>query len=465
LSATRRRSWVGPLVGALVSGRSVGVAAAAGTSTADAPHPVVVLGEGPDAEELASRLAGRLDTPYVRHDSAPFRALLSLSRAPSFAAALKDRAKDGKLIARVRAAARGARVDAVVLVEVRKGKHGVLTHLWLIDAQGAGGAAVDRDVALDASASLPEETDAAWGVLGAHLPSRASLEPPVAAAPTKPAPEVTESVPAPPPSPPPPAALAPPLTIEEHPAPQGPSSPARAGTRSTALAIVGARIEAGARHFSYIDRLTATLRPYDLGAAPLASVNAELYPLARTSVPGLRGFGLTFDYALAFALTSTDSAGTSVSTGWSSFDLGARERIPLGRSVTLGLGGGYGEIIYSFKGALSPTAELPDVHYRFIEGGVDASVSVAGFDFYGAGSYLGVLATGIFATYFPRAMVGGVQGRLGVGRALSHGFEVLLEASYTRFFYTLNPQPGDPYVAGGALDEIARGSLGVAYAF
>ena len=31
------------------------------------------------------------------------------------------------------------------------------------------------------------------------------------------------------------------------------------------------------------------------------------------------------------------------------------------------------------------------------------------------------------------------------------------------FFYSMNPQPGDANVAGGALDEMARLSLGFAY--
>ena len=29
-----------------------------------------------------------------------------------------------------------------------------------------------------------------------------------------------------------------------------------------------------------------------------------------------------------------------------------------------------------------------------------------------------------------------------------------LSGRYQRFFYSLNPQPYDPYVAGGALDEL-----------
>jgi hypothetical protein len=48
---------------------------------------------------------------------------------------------------------------------------------------------------------------------------------------------------------------------------------------------------------------------------------------------------------------------------------------------------------------------------------------------------------------------------------MGRNVELSLEVAYTRFFYTLNPQPGDALVAGGALDQMAFGSLGAAYMF
>jgi hypothetical protein len=42
---------------------------------------------------------------------------------------------------------------------------------------------------------------------------------------------------------------------------------------------------------------------------------------------------------------------------------------------------------------------------------------------------------------------------------------VSLELAYTRFFYSLQPLPGDTNVAGGALDQLEKASLGVAYLF
>ena len=43
--------------------------------------------------------------------------------------------------------------------------------------------------------------------------------------------------------------------------------------------------------------------------------------------------------------------------------------------------------------------------------------------------------------------------------------EVSLDVLYQRFFYNLAPVPGDPYVAGGALDQMITVSLGLAYLF
>jgi hypothetical protein len=47
---------------------------------------------------------------------------------------------------------------------------------------------------------------------------------------------------------------------------------------------------------------------------------------------------------------------------------------------------------------------------------------------------------------------------------LGRGFEARLWLDYARWFYDMNPEPGDAYVAGGALDEMLTVLVGVAYA-
>jgi hypothetical protein len=231
------------------------------------------------------------------------------------------------------------------------------------------------------------------------------------------------------------------------------------------MVVLRASVEMGSRNFQYVDRLTPTLRSYSLFAAPMVRVDGELYPLARSGLPVLEGLGVTADYAAAFALSSSDASGASVDTSWSRLDVGVRERVALGRAVLLGLRGGYGQILYSFGASPDATTEVPSVEYHFVRAGADVRFLVDALSLYAGGSYLGVLSTGPVGTYFPRETVGGVEARAGVAYGLGAGFQLSLEASYTRFFYTLNPVPGDAYVAGGAVDQMASASLGLGYLF
>jgi hypothetical protein len=226
---------------------------------------------------------------------------------------------------------------------------------------------------------------------------------------------------------------------------------------------VGAAIEAGSRHFAYVDRLSPTLRPYDLFAAPLAALRVEVSPFGHSGNVGVDGLGLAAEYARAFVLTSADTAGTSVSTTWQTFHADIRERFAFGSAVVAGAHGGFGTIDFSFDNALGSGAELPSVGYRFLRAGFDGQVTLRDFAVYADASYLDVLSTGAMATLFPRATVGGIAASVGLLWPVSRHFDLSFELAYTRFFYSLLPQPGDANVAGGALDEMASASVGFGY--
>jgi hypothetical protein len=321
--------------------------------------------------------------------------------------------------------------------------------VWLVDASGDGAAEIDEEVTVGAGASTAEQGDAAWSVLAADLGAGADTGP----SPSSPPAATEESTASPNPSAP--------SDADRGPSNEAASEP-RAG-RKDSLFSIRAAIMSGSRNFSYVDRLTPTLRSYALFAAPMGLVDADVYPFVRTGLPVLRDLGITGDYARAFGLSSDDSTGTSVSASWSLFDVGVHERLPVGDSWLVGLGAGYGEMAYTFDGALATTAAFPGFQYHLVRFGGDARVTLGPFSVYGYGSYLDVLSTGPEGGYFAHATVGGLEGRLGLSRDLGHGFEVSFEVAYTRFFYTLNPQPGDAYVAGGALDQMAFASLGVGY--
>ncbi|HEX4447480.1 MAG TPA: hypothetical protein VH044_12115, partial [Polyangiaceae bacterium] len=246
-----------------------------------------------------------------------------------------------------------------------------------------------------------------------------------------------------------------------------PSAAPRASdhTRAGSIASIGLQMEGGSRHFSYVDRLTNTLRPYDLFVAPVVKVNGDVYPLLGTRIPVLSGLGAQGSYAHAFALSSQDEAGTRVGTSWQSFDLGIRERLPLGESFILGVDLGYGDTSFTFDDPVTPTEQLPSVHYKYLRGGFDGRYVHGDLSFTAGIGYRDVMSTGDFAALFPRSKVGAVDAELGAAYLVARGVEITLQVDYARYFFSLLPQPGDKYVAGGALDEMASLSLGAAYLF
>jgi hypothetical protein len=243
----------------------------------------------------------------------------------------------------------------------------------------------------------------------------------------------------------------------DHPA----EPPRETRTRASSPLIVELSVLAASRRFSYTDRLTPALRPYDV-KAPMGAVHAELYPFAGTRVPVLRGLGVVGGYARAFGVSSADSSGTRVGTSWQEYDVGGRERLPLGANVVLGLSVGYGATDFLFD-TPSFTATLPSVAYRVLRTGMDLRVATGAFSVVGEAGYLPVLSAGRIGDVFPRETVGAIEARLGAAYQVARGLELRADARYTRFFFSMNPVPGDANVAGGALDELASLSFGVAY--
>jgi hypothetical protein len=347
-------------------------------------------------------------------------------------------------------------VDHAILVDVRSTPRATRVHVWHIDAQRSQ-ALVDTDVTLPPSASAMYTTRA---VLALAPPADASPAEPARTEPSAPpapvSPAATVVSPTPDAAPPAPE----PAPVESDraaatPPPEGDSS----------LLSLRAAVGAGMRHFSYVDRITPSLRPYDLAAAPMAVASGVVYPLAPTHIPVVRDFGITGEYGQAFALGSQDSAGNHVGTTWQSFDIGATERIALPQGLLANVSAGYGGNDFQFTDSIpGGAAALPSVSYRFVRVGADIRYRfLSAFAAWAGGSYLDVLSSGYTSQLFPRETVGGVEGHLGASWRLAKSWELSLSGSYTRFFYSFNPVLGDASVAGGALDEQTRVLAGFAY--
>jgi hypothetical protein len=62
---------------------------------------------------------------------------------------------------------------------------------------------------------------------------------------------------------------------------------------------------------------------------------------------------------------------------------------------------------------------------------------------------------GAFETdeWFPQANGAAVEAGAFVGQSLSDAFELHGGLDFVRYFFSLNPEPGDRHIAGGALDQ------------
>jgi hypothetical protein len=228
------------------------------------------------------------------------------------------------------------------------------------------------------------------------------------------------------------------------------------------LLQVSVGLEGGVRRFAYNDGLSPGLRPYHLDGAPLVAAAAEVYPLAGRSPVDV---GAVVRYARAFALASATSDAGNLSTLWQRYSVGGRARLRTGAgdSPVVGLGAAYGAEQFAIDSTTN--APLPSVDYRFVRATGDVRVPFGHAAVFAGLGYLFVLSAGDVAARFPRATVGGIEGEIGGALSVASGLEARITAGYRRFFYAMNPAPGDGFVAGGALDELGGLQASVAYVY
>ena len=238
--------------------------------------------------------------------------------------------------------------------------------------------------------------------------------------------------------------------------------PEPAGQRNRAALSVGLGVSLQTRDFSYNDDTFQALRPYELSGAPAISGELRWFPAAHF-VDGLfRHIGVDFRGRYLVGVSSEDAEGNQFDT--TSFDLsgGLRGRFPLG-SHEIGLGLGFGQHQFSVD-VPEGGPEVPTVGYTYLRVGVDGRVSLpADLHLYVGGAWRQIFSAGDLDgdEWFPRASSGGFDAQLGLGWVFLSGFEARLGAEYTRYFFSLNPEPGDARVAGGALDQYISGTIDV----
>ncbi|GAC1353384.1 MAG: hypothetical protein NVSMB47_05370 [Polyangiales bacterium] len=238
--------------------------------------------------------------------------------------------------------------------------------------------------------------------------------------------------------------------------------PAAETSPAPPLIVVGVLGELATRRFTYDGTTSGGLRPYNLPNVAAVGVDLELRPFhARNDL--ISGLALAGDLHQSIGLRSTVVGSTTIATAsWTRFDGLLRWWLPLdgARAWWLAPSLGYGQDRFAFSPS---TPDLPSVAYRYARGGVDvlARLSSRAAIFLNA-SYLLVSSGGEVSEHFRRATTWGLEVGGGLAVDLSAAIELRVAVDWRRFTAKFGgAQPGDPYVAAGAVDELVRTLFGV----
>lgn len=220
------------------------------------------------------------------------------------------------------------------------------------------------------------------------------------------------------------------------------------------------------RDFSYTDDLFLALRPYQLPIGWAARAQARWYPAAHFTQDFAANIGLDVSFGAALGLRSRQRDGTTFGTDSLDFRAGADVRIPID-AVELGIGFGYGIHTYSLGVAEDGnTAQLPNVEYNFLRPAIRARIEV-GAGIYTDASFGWRVLTGTGALgsseWFPRNSGSGFDLGAWLGWESDMGLGVRAGFEMQRYFFSMNPEPGDTHIAGGAADQFLAGSFDLVY--
>ena len=225
------------------------------------------------------------------------------------------------------------------------------------------------------------------------------------------------------------------------------------------------------RRLRYNDDLYGLLREYTLPFGPAVRLAVRWYPGALATAGWGAHLGVDLRWEQAFAIDSKRADGEVFPTRSRAWYLGLRGRVPLGRhEVSVGVGYGRHSFVIDSAGPSQPgrlnIPQVPGVDYRGLWFQAEARLApIAGlrvvlhgatavlFDLGGIGSDL----------WFPRAKAGGIDAGILLGWETPAGVELRLGWDVRRYFYRFDPEVGDPFIAGGAVDQYFGYTLGLAY--
>lgn len=228
------------------------------------------------------------------------------------------------------------------------------------------------------------------------------------------------------------------------------------------LLEISAGPELAVRRVSFRDRLTPGLAGYQSGALPLFRLDAVAYPAHGVLALDDLGFFGSYARSLLKSRTLTADGSLAFETQEIAWEAGARYRIVIDGEERFAASLGYGSLRNDFAGPRLAGVLLPAGTIQYWRPGVEGRMPLGPVVLAAGFGYLAPARQNAVGAAFPRASSGGVD--LGLRAELALGkLWLRLAARYLRFFYSLHPLPHDPYIAGGAIDEVASASLALGY--
>ncbi|WP_437624560.1 hypothetical protein [Sorangium sp. So ce1151] len=449
------------LCGRILLGLSAATAATAATfalapvalAAPKASKSIAVRIEGPNADDIREDILSIVpETLGVVEPDAFSKALKSAGQAKPVGDTLVSKAQRKKAIDRIRKAGKAAKAEGVIYGVSRTNKKKKKeVHLVYVD-ENAGDLAVDGAVPL--SGSRDDRKKALEELLG---PTLAQIAPPPPEDEDKAKGDGEEGE----------GDAEKDGSGEEK--DEGDSGTGDKGGKrkkheiGSALFSVELGVEFVGRWFDYSDPRTLNLRPYGVFGQPAISVSGELYPLASTDIAVLKGLGITAGYARALGLNSAVGSGDPISTTYQRINLGLRERLSIGEKSVLGISAGLRFLTFEIDAPADLARTVPNVSYTLFRAGLDGRFPVGSVALGLGAEYILPLSSGPVYDRFTGASVQGIGALAGVMIPVATGIEARLLVEYARFFSSFQPEQGDAYIAGGAIDQYLGLRLAGAY--
>ncbi|MFT5354433.1 MAG: hypothetical protein ACI9KE_001638 [Polyangiales bacterium] len=234
------------------------------------------------------------------------------------------------------------------------------------------------------------------------------------------------------------------------------------------------------RKFSYVNDLYSRLRGYELDGGPSITIGLRYYPGSHLSDGWASRFGIDANYERAFGIKSVRGDGTSFATSSQSYFFGLRTRLPFDvheASFVVGYGG-HSFVVNSNQagGAVENNLpQVPGVDYRFIRLGLEGRFGLGPVRFSVNGAYNIVMDAGGIDDdeWFPLTSTGSIEAGGTVGYQFEFGsdgatVEFWGGVQLRRYYYTTNVRgdddfTGDPFIAGGILDQFVNYNVGLTW--